>query len=120
MKRREFITLLGGGAAWPLVASAQQLGKIYRIGYLSPTTGLEARDKAFLQGLQELGYIEASSRAKCCKRQSALPLYWACSFASSGRETQMRSTTHRSPGGTAAPWQPPRIEFNLACIRYQS
>ena len=61
MRRREFITLLGGGAAWPLVASAQQPGKIYRIGYLSPTTGLEARDKAFLQGLQELGYIEGKN-----------------------------------------------------------
>ena len=35
--------------------------KIYRIGYLSPTTGLEARDKAFLQGLQELGYIEGKN-----------------------------------------------------------
>ena len=58
---RKFITLLGGAAAWPLVASAQQPGKIYRIGYLSPTTGLEARDKAFLQGLQELGYIEGKN-----------------------------------------------------------
>ena len=33
-------------------------GKIYRIGYLSPIAGLEARDRAFLQGLQELGYVE--------------------------------------------------------------
>ena len=58
LKRREFITLLGGAAAWPLAARAQPVGKLARIGCLTlasgPTTGL----KGFAHGLQQLGYIE--------------------------------------------------------------
>jgi putative ABC transport system substrate-binding protein len=60
MRRREFITLLSGAAAaWPLVARAQQAGKIYRIGFLwdSPDAFLDALE-AFRQGLRDLGYVE--------------------------------------------------------------
>jgi putative tryptophan/tyrosine transport system substrate-binding protein len=61
MKRREFITVLGGAAAaWPLAALAQQSERVRRIGVLM---GLAANDPegqariaAFLQGLQELGW----------------------------------------------------------------
>src|SRR5215471_17880058 len=61
MERREFITLFGGVAAWPLAARAQQAGKIPRIGYLSPgsaSPGPLAYHDEFQRGLRELGYVE--------------------------------------------------------------
>jgi ABC-type uncharacterized transport system substrate-binding protein len=64
MKRREFITLLGGAAAaWPLAAHAQQAGKGSRIGYLgtaSPSLERLLVD-AFRQKLRELGHIEGEN-----------------------------------------------------------
>jgi len=61
MKRREFITLLGGVAAWPLAVHAQQ-PKVVRLGYLDsakPTdaTAVNLR-RQFLLGMRDLGYIE--------------------------------------------------------------
>jgi len=62
MKRREFITLLGGAAAWPLTARAQQPGRPRRIGMLLSNLETDpegqARMVAFRQGLRELGWIE--------------------------------------------------------------
>jgi putative ABC transport system substrate-binding protein len=61
LKRREFITLLGGAAAaWPLVARAQQGDRVRRIGVLSQYPEAEARANTalFRQCLQELGWIE--------------------------------------------------------------
>src|SRR5256886_7395303 len=60
LKRREFITLLGGAAAWPLAARAQQGERMRRIGVLLPATAddteFQARVGAFLQGLQQSGW----------------------------------------------------------------
>jgi ABC-type uncharacterized transport system substrate-binding protein len=60
LRRRDFITLLGGAAAgWPLAVRAQQAGKVARIGYLSPAAS--ARDDAFRHGLREVGYVEGKN-----------------------------------------------------------
>jgi putative ABC transport system substrate-binding protein len=60
MRRREFISLVGSAAAWPLAARAQQRERIRRIGVLmnlaADDTEAQARLAAFLQGLQELGW----------------------------------------------------------------
>jgi putative ABC transport system substrate-binding protein len=61
MKRREFITLLGGAAvAWPLAVHAQQPERVRRIGVLLPAASddaeFQARVGAFLQGLQQSGW----------------------------------------------------------------
>jgi ABC-type uncharacterized transport system substrate-binding protein len=64
MRRREFLTLIGGAAAMPLAARAQQPGRVPRIGYLSPVdrrAGFVARDDAFQQGLRELGYVDGAN-----------------------------------------------------------
>ena len=63
MKRREFITLLGGAAAaWPLAARAQQGERVRRIGVLTSSTmhdpASQARLGALQQGLQQLGWID--------------------------------------------------------------
>jgi len=63
MKRRAFITLIcGAAAAWPLAARAQQTDRVRRIGVLMSTAADDAegqaRLRAFVQGLQELGWTD--------------------------------------------------------------
>src|SRR5262245_58822029 len=59
--RREFISLLGGAAAWPFVAHAQQRERVRRIGVFMPGVAddleFQAFNAAFLQRLAELGWI---------------------------------------------------------------
>ena len=67
MRRRQFMTLLGGAAAaWPLAAQAQQAGKVSTIGYLGSTTrsvDSQQRQPAFVERLRELGWIEGRNVA---------------------------------------------------------
>jgi putative ABC transport system substrate-binding protein len=63
LKRRQFITLLGGvAAAWPLAARAQQPERMRRVGVLLPATvddlEFQTRLGAFLQGLQQSGWTD--------------------------------------------------------------
>src|SRR5262245_31068259 len=59
MRRREFITLLGGAAAiWPLVGRAQQSGRLVRIGFLTLNSGPSPAIEGFQHGLRQLGYVE--------------------------------------------------------------
>jgi putative ABC transport system substrate-binding protein len=62
LKRREFITLLGGAGAWPLVARAQQAAMPV-IGFLIPNTRSTASEwiDAFVQRLRELGWLEGAA-----------------------------------------------------------
>src|SRR5262245_40710283 len=66
MRRREFITLLGGAAAaWPLAAHAQQPSRVRRVAILMPApkgdSEDEARVRAFKQELAKLGWTEGSN-----------------------------------------------------------
>src|SRR5215831_18074850 len=62
IKRREFIPLLGGAAAWPVLARAQQAVRVRRIGVLMSFTETDpeaqARVAALTQGLRGLGWTE--------------------------------------------------------------
>src|SRR3974390_2148619 len=65
MRRREFITILGGAAAWRLGARAQQAGKVPTIGFLGQSTRSAGSEwvAAFVQRLRQLGWIEGRTIA---------------------------------------------------------
>jgi putative ABC transport system substrate-binding protein len=67
--RRDFITLLGGAAAWPLAARAQQPRKVWRLGVLQPGAPPEPLLEAVRDGLRDLGYMEG--------RDVVLEIRWA-------------------------------------------
>jgi putative tryptophan/tyrosine transport system substrate-binding protein len=70
IKRRQFILLLGGAAAWPFASRAQQTNKVYRVGWLfsavplkdmSGSDPVDPVSNAFVHGLRDLGYIEGQN-----------------------------------------------------------
>jgi putative tryptophan/tyrosine transport system substrate-binding protein len=64
MRRRRFITLLGGAAAWPMAARAQQAGTLPTIGYLGASAaGWRPWTDAFVGRLRELGWVEGRTIA---------------------------------------------------------
>jgi ABC-type uncharacterized transport system substrate-binding protein len=60
MRRREFIGFIGGAAAWPFSARAQQAAKVWRIGFLAgaPREANLRNYASFVEGMRELGYVE--------------------------------------------------------------
>lgn len=60
MRRRDFICIPAVAAAWPLIASAQQASKAYRVGYLAPALIPHLKDALF-EALAELGYVEGQN-----------------------------------------------------------
>jgi len=65
VNRRELITLIGGAAAWPLAARAQQQPtKVPRVGILTPAvTDATPALQAFHRGIRDLGYVEGQTIA---------------------------------------------------------
>ena len=63
IRRRDFITLLGGAAAWPLAASGQEFGRIYRMGALIVSPRDAPHHVAFFDELRRLGFIDGQNLA---------------------------------------------------------
>jgi putative tryptophan/tyrosine transport system substrate-binding protein len=63
IERRKFLAALGGAAAWPLAARAQQAGKVYRIGILEMISAASntANFDSLRKGLRDLGYVEGQN-----------------------------------------------------------
>ena len=105
MRRREFITLLGGAAAaWPLAARAQQRERMRRIGVLIAVAADDpectVRKGAFLQGLQQSGWIdgrERCDRLPLGRRQCRPSSQAAAELAALAPEVILASGSRRGP-----------------------
>ena len=72
MRRREFIALMGVSATWPFTALAQQAGRTYRLGMVSPlpceaTPSTSPMTLAFQDGLRHLGFVKDQNLTFACR-----------------------------------------------------
>ena len=58
MKRREILACLAGAAAWPLSVQAQQAGRMYRFGFVTPQPRTTFQYVALFEGLAKLGFVD--------------------------------------------------------------
>jgi putative ABC transport system substrate-binding protein len=101
VKRREFITLIGGAAAWPFAARAQQqVSKIPRIGIIDDAPMWNA----FRQGLRDLGYLEGQNIAFEYRRADGAP----------ERLAEAATDLARRPVDVIATWGPSSIAAKAA------
>jgi putative tryptophan/tyrosine transport system substrate-binding protein len=104
LKRREFITLLGGAAAvWPIAAGAQQGERVRRVAILLPAaegdSAFQTRVEAFLQGLQQLGWFNG--------RNVSIDTRWATANAATRRNWPRSHPTSF--------WPMPPLPWGLCC-----
>jgi putative ABC transport system substrate-binding protein len=105
MRRREFVTLLGGAAGWPLVARAQQPAKVARIGFLgpAPASNYSPRVEALRKGLSDLGYVEGKNiviEFRWAERVDQLPQF-ATELVRMNVDLILASSTYVGPAGQA-------------------
>src|SRR5436190_18556705 len=119
MRRREFITLLGGTAAtWPLAARTQQAGKVPRIGFLglSSPSAFASRLEGIRLGLRDFGYVEGTNISIEYRwaegRYERLPEL----AAELVRSNVDLIVTHATPGSLAAKQATTRIPIVIALI----
>src|SRR5262245_26224835 len=87
--RREFMTLLGGAAAWPLAASAQQGERVRRIGIIMPASSDDpeypVRIGAFLQEMQRLGWTIGRVYHAAWRRSGGCSFLAVCRASATGQ-----------------------------------
>ena len=115
MRRREFITLLGGAAvAWPLAARAQQGERMRRIGVLMDLAAddpeAQARIAAFLQGLQQLGWTDGRNVRIDIAGLRAMPTTFADTRRNWSRSRRTSSWPLAADRGAVATGDPHRAD----------
>jgi len=117
MRRRDFVRLLGGAAAasmaWPPSAPAQQDGRVQRVGVLHSGAAddphIQARNTAFLQALQQLGWTDG--------RNIRLDIRWGAADPdrSSHRKLDGRTVAASDPVNTRRIYDRPRSSRRWIC-----